>query len=169
MRCLDHPRPDLRPAGPEDVAVAVGIYVDSSNAAFSAWQPRIQLDEVGMSRWTEDLAKPGYRWWIAEINGRAVGLAGIGPSRDPVGEAIGELDTIAVVPAWWRRGIGRALMAVANDHLDLDGYERAVLWTWAGYHRAAAFYPSVGWTRTQTFRDGGRQVCYSRARLHLPD
>jgi len=47
----------------------------------------------------------------------------------PVDPAIGELDTIAVLPAAWRRGAGRALMTAVHAALDEQGYERAVLWT----------------------------------------
>jgi len=58
--------------------VAVEIYVASANAAFLGWQPPMNVDEVLVSRWTQDLVKPGYRWSIADVDGCAVGLAAIG-------------------------------------------------------------------------------------------
>lgn len=60
-------------------------------------------------------------------------------------------------------------MARANDQLDRDGYERAVVWTWADYPAAAAFYPAMGWTRGDQCRDGGRQVSYWRSSRHAGD
>lgn len=153
----------------QDAAVAAEIYVVSSNAAWGAWQGPKELTEERIARWAADLVRPRYHWWVAHLDSAPVGLAGIGPSRDPVAEEIGELDTIAVLPAYWRRGVGRALMTQANDQLDRDGYERAVVWTWADCPAAAAFYPAMGWTRGDQYRDDGRQVSYWRAsRSWLP-
>lgn len=152
----------IRGAAVRDAAAIAGIYVASSNAAFGAWQTPRRLTPERTDRWAANLARPRYHWWVAEAESRPVGFAGIGPSRDPVADEIGELDTIAVLPAYWRRGIGRALMARANAQLDRDGYERAVLWTWTDYPAAARFYPAMGWTRCGLHRDDGRQVSYWR-------
>ena len=62
-----------------------------------------------------------------------VGFAGIGPSRDPIDPELGELDTIAIDPAHWRRGVGRALMAVVVGHLETDGYRAAIVWALENY------------------------------------
>jgi GNAT superfamily N-acetyltransferase len=161
-------RPSLRvrPAGPDDGRAAAEIYVVSSNAAFAAFQPPKELTRQQVARWETDLGRPGFHWWLADIAERPVGLAGVGPSRDPVKASVGELDTIAVVPDRWRQGIGKTLMVLANDQLDRDGFEQAVLWTWADYPAAAAFYPKVGWQPTSRRRDRGHQVCYERARAH---
>jgi GNAT superfamily N-acetyltransferase len=153
----------LRPAGPPDGRAAAEIYVVSSNAAFGDFRPPKELTKEGIARWEADLARPGCHWWLADVADRPVGLAGVGPSRDPVQAGVGELDTIAVVPDRWRQGIGKALMALANEQLDRDGFERAVLWTWTNYLVAAAFYPKVGWHPTNGRRDQGRQTCYERA------
>lgn len=159
-------RPPLRvrAANPADARAAAEIYVVSSNAAFADFQPPMELNEQRAAQWETDLARRDCHWWLAEIADEPVGLAGVGPSRDPVEAGVGELDTIAVIPEYWRRGIGRALMAVANEQLDRDGFDRAVLWTWVGYPAAAAFYPKVGWRLTARRRDRGRQICYERAR-----
>jgi GNAT superfamily N-acetyltransferase len=159
----------IRPAVGQDAAVAAEIYVVSSNAAFSAWQAPRELTDEHIARWATDLVRPRYHWWVADLDSAPVGVAGIGPSRDPVAEEIGELDTIAVLPTHWRRGLGRALMARVNEQLDRDGYERAMLWTWADYPAAAAFYPAMGWTRGDQYRDEGRQVSYWRSSGHGGD
>ena len=85
--------------------------------------------------------------------GSIVGFAGIRPSRDPVGVQLGELDTIAVDPSYWRARIGKALMAVAQHFLRVDGYDEAILWTVDGYEQGITFYEAMGWCR-----DGGRQI-----------
>ena len=72
--------------------------------------------------------------------GSFVGVIGIRPSRDPVDSQIGELDTIAVDPPYWRKGIGKALISLAVQHLVSDGYREAILWTVEGHERGIAFY-----------------------------
>ena len=116
-----------------------------------------------LRRWKNDLAQPvPHRWWVAELEGSVIGLAGIGPSRDPVDAELGELDTIAVDPPYWRRGIGKALISLALQHLVADGYSEAILWTVEGYERGIAFYEAMGWSRDGGVRDNGRQIRFRR-------
>jgi GNAT superfamily N-acetyltransferase len=114
-----------------------------------------------VARWTMDLGRPPpHRWWIGMAGEGVAGFVGIGPSRDPIDPALGELDTIAVDPRWWRSGLGRALMTTALEYLSIDGYEAAVLWTLAGYERGQRFYEALGWTEDGGARDGGREIRY---------
>ena len=123
---------------------------------------RRQLDSERIARWQQALASPlPARWWTASQDESIVGFAGIGPSRDPVDSTLGELDTIAVDPSHWRRGVGRALMAHALRYLAADGYREALLWTFAMYPRGAAFYQSMGWKPNGADRDDGRQLCFT--------
>ncbi len=154
----------VRAATVADAPVVAEIYVESSNAAFGSWQGPMELSAGRIRRWVIDLARPDHHWWVAEIGTETAGVSGIGPSREPVEPTVGELHTIAVLPAHWCHGFGRALTDVVNADLDADGYELAVLWTWADYPAAARFYPAVGWTCTDRYPESGRQVCYSRPR-----
>ena len=90
--------------------------------------------------------------------GSIAGFVGIGPSRDPVDARLGELDTIAVYPSYWRTGIGKALMSVALRYLVADGYDEAIVWTVEGYERGIAFYEAMGWSHDGGVRDEGRQI-----------
>ena len=169
--CLPRPAvdsrllPKIRPATPADADVVARIYVDSWNAGFGELMSqtnRTATPEL-IERWQHDLAQPvPHRWWVAEQMGSLVGLVGIGPSRDPVNPRIGELDTIAVDPPYWREGIGKALISLAVQHLVSDGYREAILWTVEGYERGIAFYEAMGWTRDGGVRDNGRQVRFRR-------
>ena len=98
---------------------------------------------------------------MAEVDAIMVGFASIGPSRVPVDPSLGELDTIAVDPGWWRKGVGRALMSQSLRYLSEDGYAEAVVWTLADYPQGDAFYRATGWTPNGRSRDGGRQISYS--------
>jgi GNAT superfamily N-acetyltransferase len=158
-------QPTVHEARSADAAAVARIYVDSWNQGFQGLMPARVLTSELVARWSSDLAAPHpCRWWVAEVDGRAVGFAGIGPSREPGDPRLGELDTIAVAPAWWRRGVGCALMRVALDALDADGYAAAVLWTLARYPRGQRFYEHMGWRPDGATRDNGRQVRYALAR-----
>lgn len=150
----------LRGAREDDAIPIARIYVGSWNEGFIGLLPGREVDESLVARWRHDLAKPTHRWWVAEVNEVVAGFAGIGPSRDPVEEGLGELDTIAVDPPFWRRGIGRALMVQAVHHLRVD-YDAAILWTLEDYERGQRFYEATGWHRDGFSRDGGRQIRYT--------
>ena len=157
--------PKIRPATQDDADVVVRIYVDSWNAGFGellSRANRIVTPEL-IENWQRDIARPTpHRWWVAEQMGSIVGFVGIGPGRDPVDLRIGELDTIAVDPPYWRQGIGKALISLAVQHLISDGYREAILWTVEGYEQGIAFYEATGWTRDGGVRDNGRQVRFRR-------
>lgn len=159
-------QPFIRAAEAADALRVAQIYVDSWNAGFVGLMPERPCTDELVRRWERDLtAGPPHRWWVAVIDDQVVGFAGIGPSRDPLDATLGELDTIAVTPARWRRGIGQSLMAVAFDALQTDGYREAVLWTLAGYPLGQRFYESLGWETTGATRADGRQIQYRHA-LH---
>jgi N-acetylglutamate synthase-like GNAT family acetyltransferase len=154
-------QPIIRKARISDTPSIAQIYVDSWNIGFRGLLPARQLTAELVLRWERDLALPApHRWWVAETAEIVVGFVGIQPSRDPLDPALGELDTIAVAPHCWRRGIGRALLAVALENLRADGYREAVLWTLAHYDQGQRFYEAAGWRLDGGVRDEGRQVRY---------
>jgi GNAT superfamily N-acetyltransferase len=155
----------IRVAEDRDASAVAQVYIDSWNSGFVGLAPERRVDTELVARWKKDLLAPlPHRWWVAELNGQIVGFSGICPSRDPVNPRLGELDTIAVDPNMWRRGYGRALMAIALAYLVRDGYHEAVLWTWANYERGRVFYEKTEWFLDGRTRDEGRQVLY---RHHL--
>ena len=143
------------------MVAVVAIYVESWNRGFLSRMPSISADPARIERWRIDLgdATPTC-WWLAEQNGQAVGFVGIGPSRDPVDERIGELDTIAVRSDRWGAGIGSRLMSVAVTGLRARGYQQAILWTLRDYSLGEEFYRARGWTCSGLTRNDGDQVCY---------
>ncbi len=157
-------RPSIRRAGPADAETVVRIYVASWNAGFGERMRTRAVDDEMVGRWRRDLAAaPPHYWWVAERAGTIIGVAGIGPSRDPLDPALGELDTIAVDPAAWRTGIGRLLMSQVLRALSEGPYREAIVWTLANYPLGAAFYEATGWIANGRTRDDGRQVSYTHA------
>ena len=105
--------------------------------------------------WTPRWSGVGVRTWFRR-NHPLVGSRA-GRARRPVRPGLGELDTIAVDPAHWRRGVGGALMAVALADL-APRFREAILWTVAGNERALGFYRATGWVASGGTRAGGREV-----------
>ena len=81
---------------------------------------------------------------VYETDGRVVGLVNFGPGRDDDAGGLAEVRTIYVLPEYWRRGIGRALMRAAADAVRDAGYPGYFLWVLTENARARRFYESVG-------------------------
>ena len=151
----------LRDAVVADAEAIARVYVESWNDGFAGLLPPRGLSSGETERWTRDLSGP-VRWRVALDLHLVLGFAGVGRSREPVEPGLGELDTIAVAPSSWRRGVGSLLMTDALSSLRNAGYDAAVLWTLAGYPRGDAFYRHHGWRPDGAVRESGRQVCYRR-------
>ena len=151
----------LRDAQPFDAPVIARIYIESWNQGFGHLLGIRELTPERIARWREDLTSDIMSWTVAEVDNVIVGFAGVGPSRDPVDLALGELDTIAVDPAHWREGVGRALMDAALDALRC-AWSQAILWTPANYDRGHAFYRATGWVPLGRARASGREVAFGR-------
>jgi GNAT superfamily N-acetyltransferase len=88
---------------------------------------------------------------LAEEEGRLLGFTVCGESRDPdAPPPAGQIRTLFVAPARWRRGVGTALMGAALDDLRERGYTHATVWSFAANERANAFYERHGFTRDGT-------------------
>jgi GNAT superfamily N-acetyltransferase len=105
--------------------------------------------ETRQQLWRDGLAReprPGSATFVAELDGRVVGFASVGRSRDEGAENEGELYAIYLHPSCWGRGIGRALLERAEESMRSSGFERALLWVLEGNERGERFYRAAGWT-----------------------
>ncbi len=86
------------------------------------------------------------RVWVAVDGVSIVGMAVVGPSRDPeAGPTTGELEAIYLAPEAMGRGIGRALLDRAVVDLGQRGFTAAMLWVLRENRRARDFYGAAGW------------------------
>ena len=153
----------IRVAGPDDAGTITRLYVESWNMGFGSRMPVIEADPERIGRGRGDLGdSTKSRWWAAEWSREIVGFVGICPSRDPIDPELGEVDTIAVDPVAWRKGVGGALMSVALDGLRLDGYRSAVVWTLNNYPQGENFYVATGWKCSGVTRREHDHVRYDR-------
>ena len=86
---------------------------------------------------------------IAKDGERVIGLAGFGRSREEDRPGDGEIFGLYVLPEYWGRGVGYALMNEAA--LRLDVCAGITLWVLEGNERAIRFYERYG------FRFDGRE------------
>jgi GNAT superfamily N-acetyltransferase len=145
---------DVRQATEADAEAIETIRVHGWRVAYRHVYPADDLDAlpIDASRWLARLASPPDGWTtvVADEQGRVLGFATVGPSRDE--DAVGELYAIYVEPADWSTGAGRALLARAEQLLAAE-YDEATLWVLDENPRARRFYEAGGWTA-----DGGRKA-----------
>jgi ribosomal protein S18 acetylase RimI-like enzyme len=97
-----------------------------------------------------ELADPGRRNWVAEVDGRLLGYAQVGPCKLPHPEVSpdhGELYQIYVRGAAQGLGLGRRLLTIALDHLAETRPGPVWLGVWSGNLKAQEVYRKAGFTK----------------------
>jgi L-amino acid N-acyltransferase YncA len=140
----------LRLARPEDARAIAEVHVGSWRHAYRGLLPAGYLDRLSVDEreasWREALASDAAGAVVAEAEGRIVGFASFGPSRDEdAAEGVGEVPAIYVDPEVLGAGVGRTLLAEATARLREAGFRRATLWVLEANARARRFYEKAGW------------------------
>lgn len=144
LRALGEPP---RPAGAIAPTRQAGADADAwlaLNATAFAHHPeqgRMTLADLH-ARWEEPWFDPR-DLLLAEQGGAVVGSLWL---KVEPGSDEGEIYVLAVAPEAQGRGLGRALTAVALDHMASRGLRRAVLFTEADNHAAVRTYTAAGFT-----------------------
>jgi GNAT superfamily N-acetyltransferase len=151
--------PIVRDAREPDAADVARVHVDAWEKAYRG----LIADELISARaaerdeqWRSRLAAKREREHVvvAELDGRIVGFAAGGPSPDidldPAMTA--EVKGLYVDPAFWRRGLGDALLSEVLQRLRRDGFGSATLWVLAQNEPARTLYESRGWKLDGTER-----------------
>ena len=144
----------VRVAVPDDSLAIERARVHGWRTAYRHVFPVDDLDAmpIDAERWRSRLHMPPSGWttFVCEHDGRVVGFASVGPSRDE--EEFGELYAIYVEPEEWSTGAGQALLASAEERLTAE-YDAALLWVLEENPRARRFYERAGWAL-----DGARKA-----------
>ena len=151
----------IRRATPDDVAAIADVNVRSWQAAYRGLIPDAFLDglraDAVAARWRQVLGQEIHDVAVCEQGGRVVGFTSVGRLRDGDAAAdTGELLTLYLDPAVWRRGLGRQLMAWALDTARERRWLRMILWVLRDNLAARRFYEAAGFradgaTRERTF------------------
>jgi ribosomal protein S18 acetylase RimI-like enzyme len=135
----------LRCADAADVD-AVG---DVVRRAFVKYVPRIGREPMPMGV-DYTAAIRGGRCWVAEIDGRIVGMLVIVPADGHL-----HLDTIAVAPEAQGRGVGGRLLAFADEQASAAGFAEVRLFTNAAMTENLAYYARHGYRETRRSEEHG--------------
>ncbi len=137
----------IRSATPDDAAAIARVHVTSWKGAYAGVLPQEYLDSLGpesrLEEWTKILSEGRGTTIVAEADGRTLGFASWGPSRDEDAED-GDLELYAIYldPEAWGRGVARDLMR--SVLADVQAGTPMSLWVPATSDRARHFYRRHG-------------------------
>lgn len=137
----------VRNATIEDAAAIASIHVKSWQIAYADIFPAEYLAglsiEARTKAWQQLLEDNQHVTLVAEENGEVVAWASGGISRDADGHGSSELHAIYVLPAYWGKQIGLALMRGIEAVLHFA--PKTTLWVLRENHRALRFYEKFGY------------------------
>jgi GNAT superfamily N-acetyltransferase len=137
----------IRSARPEDAVEIARVHVASWKSAHAGVLPTEYLDTLGpesrLPEWRRILSEGSGTTIVAEADGRTLGFASYGPSRDEDADD-GDLELYAIYldPEAWGRGVARDLMRTVLA--DVPPGTRLSLWVPATSERARHFYRRHG-------------------------
>lgn len=144
----------IRPATADDAERIQQVARESWHAAYGDFLDEATIDET-VDAWYEpekliadDITPDDRAIFVAVADGTVVGFVEVAPSGKDDGVA--HLYRIYVVPDFWSRGIGTALLDRAETVLRKRGFDRLVLSVFADNAVGVQFYESAGFERIET-------------------
>jgi N-acetylglutamate synthase-like GNAT family acetyltransferase len=136
---------EIRPARPDDIR-SVRLLVRD---AYAVYVPRIGREPAPMRADYEALVAEG-AVWVPLDEGAIVGVLVLRPQPDGL-----LLENVAVAPAWQGRGVGRVLMAFAEQRAAELRLPKVRLYTNALMTENLSFYPALGYLEVDRRHDEG--------------
>ena len=144
---------NIRRAKAADSGIMADIHCRSWSAAYSGLLPEEAIRQKNATRsalWsrllqTEQTGAASY--FLAEMNGTPAGMISFGAYREKPTSSMGEIHAIYLLPEWFRRGIGTALLDFAMRELKKLEYQQVCLWALSTNRNAIAFYEKNGFVQ----------------------
>jgi GNAT superfamily N-acetyltransferase len=139
----------IRPARHDDAAEIARVYIESWHDTYPGVLPtpllRAMTPKGQTARWQASIRAQGREAVLVAESSRygIVGMASLGPARDDGLGLDGEIYTLYVDPAFYGRGVGRALLKGAFSTLRKNGMSSCLIWAHARNH-ARFFYEAMG-------------------------
>ena len=141
---------EYRAAVPGDVATCVDIRGRTRENAVSA--ERLSAIGITVASWAEAVRRGSLPGYVCVADGEIVGYC-FGAT------ASGEVEVLALLPAFEHQGIGRALLTRVIETLAGIGFTRLFLGCYPDpASRSYGFYRHLGWRSTGTFDARGDEV-----------
>lgn len=138
----------IRAAQPGDAEQVAKVHVASWRQAYTGvisdeYLARLDVD-ARVEHWRHVLEdEPETKVWVADDDGRVIGFASLGPSRDEDADRTTmEIYTIYLEPSVWGQGVARDLMRTVLAAVP-EG-SPVTLWVLAANERARHFYRRNG-------------------------
>ena len=139
---------DIRKGRVEDIEVISSILARSWKVAFKGSVPQEYLDELKEDFWVEffqkGIAEGQITVQLVYENQLPVGCISYGKSRDPKLADWAEIITLYLLPEFFGKKYGKALLDVALTEMKEQGYENVYLWALDENERARKFYEGQG-------------------------
>jgi len=145
----------IRPAEPGDAAAVR----DLVRASYLKYVGRIGREPAPMLEDYAALIRAGEVWVLAE-GGEALGVLVMRPAEDHL-----FVDNVAVAPGQQGRGLGRELVAFAEEKAAEHGLPEVRLYTKEKMHENLDIYARLGFEETGRGLDGGYRRVFMRKRL----
>jgi GNAT superfamily N-acetyltransferase len=136
----------VRAAAEADAGAIAHVHVESWHTTYAGIMPAAylaSLDEILRARLWGDWLGGRSLVFVAEWDGRVVGFAHGGASREPVGECDAELYSIYLLKEAQKRGIGMALLRAMATALLERNFKSMAVWV-LEQNRSRSFYEKTG-------------------------
>lgn len=138
---------EIRPMAADDVEEVSRLYVRSWQAGYKGLLPQFYLDLLSPERWQIAFTgQPGS--FVLTEGGVIAGHSNARPAADEKMPGWGEVQMLYVLPEFWGRGFGTALLDNSVQWLKKQGFDRIYLWALDGNVRARRLYEKYGFTPT---------------------
>ena len=149
---------DIRRVGPEDAGLVTELARKTFQETYGAYNDpgelRMYMDRELAPRVLEDeLRADGSAWYVASLDGVAVGFLKIRWDRDPgglQGRKPLELQRIYVLQEYQGFSIGRSLIHTAKAYAREHGFRTIWLQVWQKNAKAIKFYQDAGFVVFET-------------------
>jgi len=150
VRFLMTPNITIRPATTDDAPACAEIHCRGWEAAYSDFIPAEAIAQKNAARpaaWPGYLASGKYDYYVPVLEGKVVGFLSLGqPSgHESLPDCYCELGGIYLHPSVYRQGIGRKLMAFAEDRARETGKTAMMLWVFEDNAPSRRFYEACGY------------------------
>ena len=131
-----------------DEAEVGRLYVRSWQEGYKGLLPQAYLDGLDAWRWDGKFTDlPGS--FVITDGDIIAGHSCARPVADEAMPGWGEVWTLYVLPEYWGKGYGRALLDNSVSWLNEQGFDRVYLWALESNTRARRFYEHSGFVQTQ--------------------
>ena len=142
---------DIRLARPEDAPAIARVHVAVWHTAYRGLIADALIDDVPVERrqamWEDILTAYTETHPVLVAEDFGIGICGFGNAGPMRGEEVlgysGEFKTLYLLPAYQRRGLGRAMLCRLADLLLARGHDAALAWVLAS-NPACGFFEAMG-------------------------